>query len=49
MKEITTFTCEDCASSEGFETTCPYAEEIDGERVDVVLCEQCFVQRQQDI
>ena len=44
-----TYQCYDCESAEGYETLCPYAKEIDGEDVDVILCAKCYKQREWDI
>lgn len=44
-------TCEDCgvAGPEVEDTTCPYAEEISGEEVEVCLCPRCYEQRGLDV
>ena len=42
-------TCEDCGSDEGYETTCPYTEDIEGEIVECVLCGECYHDRCMDI
>jgi ABC-type dipeptide/oligopeptide/nickel transport system ATPase component len=43
--------CQDCGkiSEDVQETTCPYASEINGEIVEVVLCDQCYKNRSDDI
>jgi hypothetical protein len=41
--------CDDCESDEGEETTCPYAQEINDETVECVLCEDCYHERCMDI
>ena len=40
--------CEDCGE-EGKETTCPYAEEINGTTIEVILCDNCYHDRCMDI
>ncbi len=41
-------TCEDCGEP-GEETTCPYAADIYGKDVEVVLCSGCYSARCADI
>lgn len=43
--------CEDCGV-EGptvKKTFCPYAEDVHGKKIEVVLCDDCYTQRVQDI
>jgi len=40
--------CEGCGK-EGYETTCPYAEEIHNTIIKVTLCERCYNERLMDI
>jgi len=43
--------CEDCGRSDSTveESFCPFAEEIYGEEIDVVLCIDCYNERADDI
>lgn len=42
--------CDDCGTTEEVkETTCPYAEEINNETVEVALCDNCYHERCMDI
>lgn len=42
--------CQDCGTTEGVEkTTCPYAADIGGEEVEVVLCYDCLHERAMNI
>ncbi len=43
--------CQDCGKigDDVEETICPYADEIDGEVLEVVLCDQCYKNRSDDI
>jgi hypothetical protein len=40
--------CEDCGKPGHF-GTCPYAEEIHGKKVEVILCNRCAWARTKDI
>lgn len=43
--------CDDCPCTDESvkQTTCPYADEIRGEEIPVVLCDECYHQRCMDI
>jgi len=41
--------CEECGSEDAEETTCPYAESMQGVIIEVTLCSECYNQRVQDI
>lgn len=43
--------CEDCGKCDDTvrDTICPFAEEIHGESIDVVLCDECYHERFLDI
>ncbi len=42
--------CDDCGTTEDVErTTCPFAEEIHGDEVEVDLCSACYHERCMDI
>ena len=44
-------TCDDCKETalDVKETTCPYAEDIHAERIDVKLCDNCYELRCDEI
>jgi hypothetical protein len=44
-------TCEDCGttSEDVTETTCPFAEDVYGEKINIIACTRCVNQRAEDI
>ena len=44
-----TLECEDCSNEMGKETTCPFADEIHETVVDIVVCDDCYYNRAEDI
>lgn len=43
--------CDDCAKckEDAVETNCPFAEDIHGEQVSCVLCQECYNERAMNI
>ena len=49
INEDPNLVCEDCGQNGASKCTCPYAEDIHGEEVDVCLCDGCYQERAWDI
>jgi hypothetical protein len=51
MKDKKTLVCDDCGKStpDVQKTTCPYAEEINDEVVNICVCDDCYQERAWDI
>lgn len=50
MEEDNDLVCQDCGTKEKVtKTTCPYAYEIYGEEVEIVVCDECYRERWWDI
>lgn len=43
--------CDDCGKEDEdvYETTCPYAEEINGQMLEICVCPECYAERCYDV
>jgi len=49
LQPDTGLTCEVCGCKKAKKTTCPFAQEICGESVEMNLCDECECQRALDV